>query len=365
MIVINDVINVLENYAPLFFQESYDNCGLLVGDKNAKVTGVLITLDVIEDTINEAIKTKCNLIVAHHPLIFSGLKKLTGTNLIQRCIIKAIKHDIAIYAAHTNFDNVGNGVNAKICDLLNLKNQKVLVPKINTLSKLVTYVPLNAADKVRNAMFSAGAGNIGNYSQCSFNSNGTGTFIPQQGSKPYVGRLNKLHLEEETKVEVIFPNYLKQKIVENLFLAHPYEEVAYEIFSIENTSNNIGSGRIGELEKPINGLDFLKQIKKVFNASCIRYTSLPYKKIKKIAVCGGSGSFLLKDAINAGADLFLSSDFKYHQFFEAENRITIADIGHYEGEQFTKQLFSEIINKNFTTFAVRLTEVNTNPINYI
>ncbi|MES2837036.1 MAG: Nif3-like dinuclear metal center hexameric protein [Bacteroidota bacterium] len=365
MTKISEVINVLEKFAPPVFQESYDNCGLLVGDKNAVVNGVLLTLDVIEETIDEAIKNNCNLIVAHHPLIFSGLKKITGANLIQRCVIKAIKNDIAIYAAHTNFDNVNNGVNAKICDLLQLKNQKVLVPKTNTLSKLVTYAPLADADKVRNALFEAGAGNIGNYSNCSFNSNGTGTFMANNGANPFVGELNKLHSEAETKIEVVFPNHLRNQIISKLKQNHPYEEVAYETVAIDNVWTDLGSGRIGELEVEENELDFLNTIKQVFDAKSLRYTKLLNKKVKKVAVCGGSGSFLLNDAINAGADIFLSSDFKYHQFFDAENRIVIADIGHYEGEQYTKQLFSEIINKNFTTFAVRLTEINTNPINYL
>lgn len=355
----------LETIAPLSYQEPYDNSGLITGIPEMEVSSVLICLDSTEEVIEEAIRKKCNLVISHHPIVFAGLKKFSGSDYVQRTIIKAIKNDVAIYAIHTNLDNVYPGVNAKICEKLKLKNCKILSPKKELLRKLFTFCPSGKAEFVRKALFDAGAGHIGNYDECSFNSEGFGTFRALEGTNPYVGEKGKQHRERELKIEVIFPSYLEKKIIEALIASHPYEEVAYDIVSLENEHSRIGPGMIGELEKAEDGIFFLKKIKKQMQADCIRHTKTTGKKIKKVAVCGGSGSFLLKNAIAAGADIFITSDFKYHQFFDADNKILVADIGHYESEHFTVDLLADLFKQKFSTFAIRFSEINTNPVFYI
>lgn len=362
---VKEIISIIEKFAPLSYQESYDNSGLIVGNNNDEVTGVLISLDCIEEIIDEAIETNCNLIIAHHPIVFEGLKKLNGNNYIERTVIKAIKNNIAIYAAHTNLDNTHNGVSFKIAEKLGLRNIKVLAPKNNLLSKLLVYCPIANVNEVRQAMFAAGAGNIGNYEECSFNSEGVGTYKGMAGTNPYLGTTGQFHEEKETKIETIVPNYLLSKVVKNMLAVHPYEEVAYDIFQLKNAHNNVGSGVVGDLATEENELDFLKRLKTDLKTDCVRHTNLLNKKVKKIAVCGGSGSFLLNDAIIQKADVFVTGDYKYHQFFDAENTIVIADVGHYESEQFTNELIYEILIEKIPNFAIRLSKKNTNPVNYL
>ena len=364
MTKIKDVSSFLEEFAPLRLQESYDNAGLILGNPNAEIKNVLITLDVTEQVVDEAISKKCELIVAHHPIVFSGLKKITGKNYVERCLLKAIKNDVAIYAAHTNLDSVGGGVNGMICRKLGLENCRILQPTEGLLKKLVTYIPVDHADKVREAVFTAGAGNIGNYDSCSFNIHGQGTFRGNDSTHPFVGEKGKQHYENEIRFETVFPAYLQSRIISALLATHPYEEVAYDIYSLDNTFEQVGMGMIGTLPKETDESEFLSQLKQTFNTGTIRHTALLNKKVRKVAVCGGAGSFLLNRAISAEADFFVSGDFKYHQFFDAENKIVIADIGHFESEQFTKELFYELLTKNFPKFAVHLSEVNTNPVFY-
>ena len=363
---VSDIISCIEKVAPTSYQESYDNSGLIIGDGNAALKGVLVSLDATEDVVDEAIALGFNMIVAHHPIIFGGLKKINGSNYVEKTVIKAIKNDIAIYAVHTNLDNVlRNGVNSKIAERLGLENCRVIAPKKGILKKLYTYAPHAAAEKVREALFAAGAGDIGNYSECSFSVEGIGTFKGSDESNPVIGERGIRHSEPEQKIEVILPAYRESAILSALIEAHPYEEVAYEIVSLDNSFNEVGSGLIGELSTPIDAMDFLRGLKATMNCECIRHTEIHKKEIKKIALCGGAGSFLLKQAISAGADVFLSADFKYHEFFDAEKRIIIADIGHFETEQFTIELICEIISQNFTTFALRQSKVKTNPVNYL
>lgn len=362
---ISTITSYLESIAPLSYQENYDNSGLLTGSLDQDVNQVLICLDCTEEIVDEAIQKKCNLIISHHPIIFSGLKKLNGKNYIERTIIKAIKNDIAIYAFHTNLDNVRNGVNSKICQKLGLINTKVLAPKAGLLKKLITFCPTEYADKVRNALFEVGAGHIGNYDCCSYNTDGTGTFKGLENSNPFVGEQNKLHREPEVKIETIFSSHIQKSIIKALLDSHPYEEVAYDIIQLDNNHSKVGAGMIGELQNHVDETTFLKIIKEKLNAQCIRYTKLLNNEVKKVAVCGGAGSFLLSEAIAQKADMFVSADFKYHQFFDANNRIVIADIGHFESEQYTKDLILELIKEKFPNFAVHLSEINTNPINYL
>lgn len=361
---LKEITDSIETFAPLAYQESYDNAGLICGNKNTEITSALICIDSTEDIIDEAISKGCNLVIAHHPIVFKGLKKFNGTNYVERVIIKAIQNNIAIYAAHTNLDNVHNGVNAKIADKLGLTNCRILAPQNGILKKLVTFCPSDKAVEVRNALFSAGAGNVGNYDECSFNTEGTGTFRAGKGTNPYVGEIGKQHQEREIKIETIYLATIESKILKALFSSHPYEEVAYDLYNLTNTSNQIGAGLIGELANETTEIEFLAVLKDKMNANGIRYTALLNKKIKKVALCGGSGSFLLEDAVKNEADIFVTADFKYHQFFDAENRIVIADIGHYESEQFTTELFYDLLKENFNTFALHLSKINTNPINY-
>ncbi len=361
---IKEVLTYLESVCPPAYQESYDNCGLITGDSEQEIKGVMLCLDSTEDVIQEAIKNKCNLVIAHHPILFFPIKKLTGKTYSERVIISAIKHDICIYAMHTNLDNIHTGVNNKIAEKLGLKNLSILSPKKGVLRKLVTFCPRDKADLVRPAIFNAGAGIIGDYDECSFNVGGIGTFRAGKGADPYVGTIGKRHYENEERIETIYPPHLEKAIVEALVDSHPYEEVAYDLYSLENSHPMIGSGMIGHLEKPMKEKDFLTHLKEAMQLSCIRYTPFLGKKIQKVAVCGGSGSFLLPDAIKAGADVLVTADFKYHQFFDADGKIVIADIGHYESEQFTPQIVYSLLKEKFRTFALRISKTNTNPVNY-
>lgn len=361
---IKQITQYIESIAPLALQESYDNAGLIIGNPEDEVSGALISLDITEEVLDEAIHKKLNLVICHHPIIFSGIKKLNGRNYIERCVVKAIKNDIVIYAAHTNLDSVFGGVNSKICEKLGLQNCKILAPIPGFLKKLVTFVPLADAEKVRIAIWEAGAGHIGNYDSCTYNVTGEGTFRGNEQTNPYVGEKNQLHIENEVRIETIFPKHIQGKVVQALLQAHPYEEVAYDIYPLDNDFAQAGIGMIGELNEPMNETEFLKKLKDTFHCGVVKHTELLGKSIKSVAVCGGAGSSFLNKAIAQKADIFVSGDFKYHQFFDAERKIVIADIGHYESEQFTKEVFYELLTKKFPKFAVHLSATNTNPVSY-
>ena len=361
---IKDILNVLEEFAPPSLQEHYDNAGLITGNPEWDCTGILCTLDSVEEVIQEAITKKCNLIVAHHPIIFRGLKRITGNNYVERSVILAIRNDIAIYSIHTNLDNVLKGVNGKMAGLLGLSNTRVLSPKEGILQKLFCFVPLREADAVRQAIFDAGGGNIGRYSECSFNVEGMGTFKGAQDTHPFVGDPGKLHQEKEIKMEIIFPAWLQKRILKAMLSAHPYEEVAYDIVTLANTHSMTGSGLVGDLENPLTETEFLQRLKSAFKLELVRHTALTGRKVKRVALCGGSGSFLIANALENRADFYLSSDIKYHEFFDADGRMVVADIGHFESEQFTRELLNEILREKFPTFAVLKSEVQTNPVQY-
>lgn len=361
---IKELTTYLEQLAPLAYQESYDNAGLIVGNPNETITGVLVTLDSTEAVIDEAIAKGCNVVVAHHPIVFKGLKKLTGKNYVERTIIKAIKNDVAIYATHTNLDSVIGGVNFKIAQRLDLQQVRILSPKSQALLKLVVFVPISNTKEVLDALHEAGAGVIGNYSHVSFRGEGTGAFRPNELANPSIGAANVDEEVHENRVEVIFPAYLKNQVLAAMHRSHIYEEVAHDIIALENQNPEVGSGAIGELSEAMSEKDFLQYLKQRMNVSVIRHTNLLGKPIKKIALCGGSGGFLLNDAISQNADVFITADYKYHEFFDADSRIIIADIGHFESEQFTKELLKDYICKKMINFAVHLSETPTNPINY-
>ena len=341
---IKDIIAPLEELAPLNYAESFDNVGLLVGDAEQEVTGVLITLDTLEPVIDEAIAIGSNLIISFHPIIFSGLKSLTGKTYVERVVMKAIQHHIAIYSMHTALDNQFQGVNASICDRLGLQNRRILIPQPHTIQKLITYVP--------------------NYAECSFNIEGNGTYKGNNASHPTIGIPNVFHTEAETQIGVIFPKHLQCAILKALLQNHPYEEVAYEIYTLENNHQHIGMGMIGELSEAMSETNFLALLQERMQAKGIRHSALRGKPIKKVAVLGGSGAFAIENAKRAGADIFVSADFKYHDFFKTEGQILLADIGHYESEQYIKLLLFEFFSKKIPTFAVSISKVDTNPIKY-
>lgn len=361
---IAEIIQHLEQMAPASLQEQYDNAGLITGQPGWECSGIICSLDATEEVINEAIRKGCNLVVAHHPVIFSGLKKINGKNYVERTIISAIKNDIAIYAIHTNLDNVIDGVNGKMASLLGLQRTKVLQPKEHTLKKLFSFVPVDKAAQVRNAIFAAGGGHIGNYSECSFNAEGMGTFKAAEGTNPYTGKIGEHHQEKELKIEVIFPSFLEAKILSAMKAAHPYEEVAYDVVSLSNQHPGIGSGLVGELAEPLDEKSFLARLKQVFGLAVVRHTAFTGRTVKKVALCGGAGSFLVSRALASGADVFVTADMKYHEFFDANGQMLIADIGHYESEQFTIALLAEVLEQKFPTFAVLKTTVRTNPVHY-
>ena len=368
---VKEIAEFIEELCPLAYAEDFDNVGLLVGSNDQQVTGILVTLDCLEETVDEAIRSDCNLIVSFHPIIFSGLKKLTGRTYVERAVIKAIKNDIAIYAMHTALDNSIRGVSDKMCEVLQLQNRKVMIPKPRTLKKLSTYVPPSAAEQVKQALFEAGAGNIGNYSHCSFSAQGEGTYMGNEASQPAIGEKEVLQRVSEALITVIFDSHLEAKITSALRKSHPYEEIAFDIITVDNRHPEIGMGMIGDLESETDSQEFLSKLKSTFGTPVIRHSAINKKTIKKVAVIGGSGSFGIPDAIALGADIYVTSDLKYHDFFGAENKIILADIGHYESEQFTKNLLADYLTKKITNFApalpagrVVLSKNSTNPINY-
>lgn len=364
MTAIKDVITILEKKAHPSLQESYDNAGLITGDSGNKVTGVLVSLDCTEEVIDEAIKLNCNLIVSHHPILFKPISGLTGKNYVERCLIKAIKNNIGLYAIHTNLDSIMGGVNSVIASRLGLKKCRILRPNAGRLKKLVTFCPSKNAAEVRTALFNAGGGTIGNYDHCSFNAEGHGTFRGGENSNPFVGKSGEDHTEKETRIEIIYHDFRQNDLISALQEAHPYEEVAYDIYPLQNQDPQHGMGMIGELNSETDIDEFLLLLKDTFNAKGIRHTKAHKKKVKSIAVCGGSGGFLLKDAIGQKADVFVTSDIKYHEYFDADGSIILADIGHFESEQFSVEIIADVLKEKFITFATHFSTVNTNPINY-
>jgi dinuclear metal center YbgI/SA1388 family protein len=361
---ISEIINFLETIAPPSLQESYDNAGLLTGMPEWECGGALVSLDITDDIIDEAIKLKCNLLIAHHPLIFKGLKRLNGKDPVSRNIIRAIKNDLAIYAIHTNLDNVRHGVNGRIAEMLELQECEILHPQSGRLKKLICFVPIALTDMVRQALFVAGAGQIGRYAGCSFSTEGTGSFTAGQGASPFVGKDGQPHMEKESRLEVIFPEYIERQILSALKGAHPYEEVAYDILTLDNEHGGIGSGMTGLLPKPVEESTFLARVKEAFRIPVIRHSAFSGKLVNRVSLCGGAGSFLVSKAIAAKSDVFLTADLKYHDFFEADGKILLADIGHFESEQFTSDLVYGLLKEKFPTFAVLKTGVITNPVNY-
>ena len=362
--LVKDILNCITEVAPLQWQESYDNAGLQVGDLNAEARKALICLDITEEVVDEAIAKNCNLIVSHHPLIFKGLKHLSPQTYIERAVMKAVKHDIAMISMHTNLDNSYLGVSRVLAERLGLKNLHILQPFENHLKKLVVYAPLSAADQVRQAMFDAGAGCIGNYDSCSFNAQGQGSFRAGETAHPYVGEVGKVHFEDEVRIETVVPKHALNQVVAAMLRVHPYEEVAYDVFALENEFRQAGAGMVGEFDAPMEETDFLTLVADTIGSPCLRHSALLGRKVRKVALCGGSGSPFMGDALRCGADAYLTADIKYHDFFVPEGRLLLVDGGHFETEQFTKELICRLIQKKFPTFAAEIAETKTNSVHY-
>lgn len=362
---IKEIVSALERFAPLPLQDGFDNAGLQIGLTEAEAAGALLCLDVTEAIIDEAISLGCNLIISHHPLIFKGFKSLTGKDYVERCIMKAIKNDIVIYSAHTNLDNAQGGVNYKIAEKIGLKNIRFLSEKEEMLLKLVMFVPESHAENVRQALFNAGCGHIGNYDSCSYSTTGEGTFRAGEGTNPYCGEVGELHREPEIRIETILPGFKKAAAIKALISAHPYEEPAFDLYPLKNKWAQSGSGIVGELDVAETELDFLKWIKKIFEVDCLKHNKLSGRLIQKVALCGGAGAFLLPNAIAADADVFITGEIKYHEYFGHESGILLAEIGHYESEQYTKEIFYSIIKEQFPNVNIYNSKVNTNPIKYL
>lgn len=362
---ISSILRVLESLAPPSYQESYDNAALLTGSGSWECTGILVTLDATEEVVREAVGRNCNLIIAHHPIIFKGLKGLTGRNYIERTVIAAVKQDIAIYAIHTNLDNVvAAGVNGRIASKLGILHGRPLLPREGVLQKLYCFVPVDHLEAVRAAVFAAGAGQIGGYSECSYAVEGAGTFLGGEGTQPFVGQPGSRHTEKEARLEVVLPAHVSRQVVKAMIEAHPYEEVAYDLVSLANTHPDVGSGLIGELPRAMAEQDFLELVRQSFMVPVVRHTRLTGRPVERVAVCGGAGSFLISKALSAGANFYITSDVKYHEFFDADDQLVIADIGHFESEQFTVDLLFDIMREKFRNFAILKSDVKTNPVNY-
>ncbi len=361
---IRDIIRIIEKIAPVCYQENYDNSGLQIGSPENEVTSVLICLDINEAVVDEAISAGANFIISHHPLIFSGIKNITGKSYIERIIIKAITNNISIYSSHTSLDNSALGVNKIIADKLGLKDAEILDPKSSLLYKVVVFVPVDHLENVREAMFLAGAGEIGNYDNCSFSTSGDGTFKANEKANPFVGQRELLHSEKESRLEMIVPLSSKENVIKNMLQAHPYEEVAYDIFKLENKYNDVGSGMIGNLENEMPAKDFALYLKEHFDIDTVKCAFPEDKKIKRVALCGGSGSFLINKAISAGADCFITGEIKYHDYLDFYERIALYEIGHYDSEKFTMELLKNLLNDKVPELTTQITNIKTNPIKY-
>jgi dinuclear metal center YbgI/SA1388 family protein len=362
---IAQITGELETFAPLALQDEFDNSGLQVGDVSQTARGILLCLDVTEEVIDEALELDCNLIISHHPLLFKPLKTLTGKTYIEKCVVKACKNDLVIYAAHTNLDNVWGGVNFRLAEKIGLQNIRILKPQKNGLLKLATFVPVEQADVVRNALYKAGAGNIGDYDSCSFNAAGDGTFRAKETANPFAGEIGELHTEKEVRIETVLPVHKKEAVLRALLISHPYEEPAYDFYPLVNSWERAGAGIVGELPAEEDEELFLQRIKSIFRLKCLKHSPFTGKKIREVALCGGSGAFLIPEAVNYGADAFLTGEARYNDYYDVENRILLAVLGHYESEHCTKEIFFDIISKKFPNFAVHFSNVDTNPVNYL
>lgn len=357
-----DIFDRIERWAPREIAWERDNIGLQVGSADREVNKILLTLDLTEPALKKALEQNCSLIITHHPLIFNPLKKIDiQNNLKSRLIEKLIKNNITLYSAHTNLDYTKKGVSFILAEKLALKNLRFLSPIERTQSKIVVFTPSYSLEKVSDAIFSAGGGIIGEYSECSFRSNGKGTFRGSELSNPSIGIKKKKEIVDEIRLEVVADNWKINSVMHAIKKVHPYEEPAIDIYPLKNRGN-YGVGAVGELNKPMSAAYFLNYVLDKLKIRNFRYSGKSGGMISKIAVCGGAGSEYINDAVNAGADAFITADVRYHAFQEAEGKILLIDAGHYETEIFALDAVSRFLKKNFEDIEIIKFTKNVNPV---
>ncbi|MBP5687674.1 MAG: Nif3-like dinuclear metal center hexameric protein [Muribaculaceae bacterium] len=361
---VKEITDAIEAVAPLYLQESWDNSGMQVGDQDSEVTGVVLCTDVREEIVDEAIERGANMIISHHPLLFRGLKKIVGRSYQERIVAKAIKNDITIYCAHTNMDSAVGGVNFKMAEKLGMTGVRVLDPQQGTQRKIVVFVPTEAVAMVEKAMCDAGAGRLGNYDNCTYSMNGEGHYRALDGAEPWAGKVGEKHSEPEVRLEVLVHKALCGRVVAAMIKAHPYEEPAFDIIALENGDKYAGLGVIGDVE-PQDARGFLEKVKNAFEVEAVRYSGNLDRQVRRVAMCGGAGADFIGLAMSQGADVYITGDMKYHEFQGNEERIILADIGHYESEHYTKEIFYDIISKKNPNFAVDFAKSEKNQVKYL
>ena len=360
---VGDLCGWLEQRAPLRFQEDYDNSGLLVGQRSWTVTGVLCCLDADEAVVHEAVARGCNVVLSHHPIVFKGLKRLTGATAVERTVALALKHNVALYAGHTNWDSIQGGVSFSLAQRLGLVAPRIMMPRGGELLNLVVYVPAEHASPVAEAAFGAGAGRIGAYDECHFSGSGTGTFRPLDGAQPFVGQIGVREVADEHRLEFVLPKHRKSAVQQAVWAAHPYEEVAHSWISLDNSWSEVGYGAVGNLPEPIRLGDFLAVCAAQLGAESVRYSTSSLDRIvQRIAVCGGSGAEFAGAAAAAGADAYVTGDLKYHGFQDPPGGLVLVDVGHGESERPFIDDWAELIRSEFVTFAVLISETDNRPV---
>ncbi|MGM0602343.1 MAG: Nif3-like dinuclear metal center hexameric protein [Bacillota bacterium] len=366
-----EIISLMGEIAPVKLAEEWDNVGLQIGDLSNEVNKVLLALDLNTEVIDEAVDNNCNMIITHHPVIFNGINSVSSESAVGDMIIRLIKNDIIVFSAHTNLDIVEEGLNDFICRKLGIEDfQPLDVTQIGNYYKFVVFVPENHIENIKSAVFKNGGGKLGNYSHSGFVSKGKGSFKPLKGSEPYIGSTEKIEEVDEIRLETIVAEDKLDKVLKAVLKAHPYEEAAYDIYEIKRTSNVDGIGRIGYLTDTMLLGDYINTVKEKLNLPYLKFVGKKDKKIKKVAVCNGSGADFIKKAGYKGADLYLTGDIKYHEAQHAEELdLALIDIGHYESEIWVKELLydkltslAEKRNKKDVEFII--SAVNTNPWNY-
>lgn len=349
----------MERWAPLALASERDNSGLQIGSGQQRVTKILVTLDLNSNVIDEAHQKKADLIISHHPLLFHALRSVNPDEHIGSIVTSCVKYGIAIYSAHTNLDFTQNGVSTTLALKLGLSRIEPLMKNQRVSKKIVVFVPHDYIDRVRHAMMEAGAGTIGNYTDCSFAAHGIGTFKPTPNATPFIGTIGKLERVNEARLEMLSPSWKLEAVIAAMKRAHPYEEIAYDIYNRVNTEADYGVGAIGTLSHPMKPRQFLTHVADTLRIPSLRYSGNPQQMISVVAVCGGSGSDLLSTAAQHGADAFVTADISYHRFMEKHHSILFIDAGHYETEVPVVPIICKYLKQNLTDSTIEVIKSKT------
>lgn len=363
-IPLRTLLACIEQWAPFSWQESYDNAGLILGDPDRNVTEALVCFDVTPEVVDEAVRIGAGLIVSHHPAIFKGIKRINPASRLGYMIKQSLCHDIAWCALHTNLDNTLNGVNSYLCEQLGLKDVQPLAPLQDIYGKLQVYVPEAYAEKLRQALAEAGCGAGARYDACSYSSRGEGRFRAGSQAHPFSGQIGELHCEAECKIECLYPLHKTRQVLDVLRTNHPYEEPAFDLLPLRNEATGQGAGAIGNLQESMQETELLDKLKELTGTHCIRHSGFRGRKIRRIALCGGSGGSFIGNACARQADAYITGDLKYHDFADAGSGTWLVDIGHFESEKFAMELIFRFIRKNFPNFAVSISEQARNPVSF-